>query len=91
MLESLDGPAVQDKVIVTTVEVEAKVGLTAFLDRKVVTIQPLTGKVLVTFEAGKDGLEIFNKQMMTFEASDTQPLYIKAFSGSVDVIVAERA
>jgi hypothetical protein len=89
MLQPLDGPSVQDTLAVTT-EVEAKVGASAFEERKVITLQP-DDKLLVTFESGQPGFTLAKNGIYTFEASNTQPVYITAVSGTVNVIVAERA
>lgn len=89
MLQPLDGPSVQDTIAVTT-EVEAKVGASAFDERKVVTLQP-DGKLYVTFESGQPGFTLAKNGIYTFEAASSQPVYISAVSGTVNVIVAERA
>lgn len=86
----LDGPAVQDVINISTSQVEAKVGASAFDDRKVVTLQP-QGKIYVSFVSGEDGFLLFKNGIYTFEATHQQPLYIKALAGTVDVVVAERA
>ena len=86
----LDGPSAQDVISVTT-QVEAKVGASALGERKVVTIQPTDGKLYVSFVSGEDGFLCFKNGIYTFEASEQQPLYIKAFTGTVAVVIAERA
>ena len=90
----LDGPAEQTVLSVTTTQVEAKVGTTAFSERKVVTLQPLDGKIRVFFKTGlanSSGLLVHKNQIISLEAADTQPIYIAAESGTVNVVVAERA
>lgn len=87
----LDGPSVQDVISVTTSQVELKVGASAYPERKVVTIQPQDGKVYVSFVSGEDGFLCFKNGIYTFESSDSQLLYIKSVSGTVNVVVAERA
>ena len=90
MLQPLDGPSVQDTLAVTTTEVEAKVGASPFEERKVVTLQA-DGKLLVTFESGQPGFTLAKNGIYTFEAAYSQPVYIKAVSGTVNVVIAERA
>ena len=88
----LDGPAVQDSLTATGTYAEIKIGASPYDERKAITLQPLEGKLYVTFETGKPGFLLFKYQIMTFEASSTQPLYFKTVSGSSEaVIVAERA
>jgi hypothetical protein len=90
----LDGPSDQTSIVVTTSEVEAKVGASAFPERKIVTIQPLDGRVRVLFKTGlaaTSGFLVFKNQIASFEASDTQPVYLRTESGSTTVIVSERS
>lgn len=103
MLQPLDGPSSQTTLTVNTSTVqEAKVGGSALESRKVVTLQPTSGKIYVYF--GDDtasapnaatvianGLVIFKNAKESFEAGQKQPVYILAVTGSVTVKVVERA
>lgn len=91
MIFPLDGPSVQDVISVTTSQQELKIGALAYPERKVVTIQAQDGKVYVSFVSGEDGFLCFKNGIYTFEASESQILYIKSVSGTVNVVVAERA
>jgi len=102
-ISPLDGPAKQTKITVNTTTVqEIKVGASAQDERKVITVQPLTGKIYVYFGDATasapnaatviaNGFVQYKKAKDDYEASPQQPLYILAVSGSVDVIIAERA
>ena len=91
MLLPLDGPAVQSKQTIPASETLVKVGASVLTERKVITVQPLTGNVYLTFETGKDGFLLLKRGIYSFEASETQVVYIKAVAGTEDVIIAERA
>ncbi len=91
MLLPLDGPAIQDEKTVTTTETEVKVGASVYSERKAVTIQPVDGTIRVSFETGKPGFYLYQGGVYTFEASQTQLLYWKSVTGSVTVVLAERA
>ena len=94
MFLPLDGPSEQTSISVSTSEVEAKVGLAPLLGRKVVTIQPLTGRVRVLFKSGilaTSGILIYKRQIVSFEASESQSIYLITESGITDVVVVERA
>jgi len=86
----VDGPAVQGTLNVST-EVEAKVGATVLAERKVITIQPIDGKIYASFQSGVEGFLIFKSQIVSFEISDLLPLYLVAESGTVEVKICERA
>jgi tetrahydromethanopterin S-methyltransferase subunit A len=99
---ALDGPAKQGKVSVTTgAVVEVKVGGTAFAERGVITLQPLGGTIRIYFadegivpsiaNVQDDGVKQFKNQIMTYEATDSQAVYMIAESATTDVIVIERA
>jgi hypothetical protein len=102
MFEPLDGPSTQIKLsaVGTVTVVEAKVGASRFTDRKVVTLQP-TGKIYVYFGDGittpsaatvaANGLIHFKDAKESYEAGERQPLFLLSVTGSVDVIVVERA
>lgn len=97
----LDGPAQQTTLTVNTSTVQEAKGATALPERKVVTIQPTTGKIYVYFGDGAsvpsaatviaDGFVQFKNARDSYEASDTQKIYILAVTGTVTVKVAERA
>jgi len=100
--DNLNGPASQKVIEITDLIVsEALTDLTPLTDRKVVTIQPLTGKIYVYFGDGvtvpdaasvaANGFIMMKLQKETYEASPNQHLYLLAFSGSVNVALAERA
>lgn len=101
-LQPLDGPSLQDTLSISTVSVlEVKSGVTALPERKVITIQPLDGSVYIYFGDG-DNIPtttdvstkgfLHNKKLKeSYEASETQPVFILAVSGTVDVRFAERA
>lgn len=102
MYEVLDGPAKQTTLSVTNAAVvEAKVGTTAFSERKVVTIQPTSKNVYVYFgdngttpsvtTVQNDGIKLYKNGVYSFEATDTQPIWLLAVSGTSNVKVVERA
>ena len=102
MLRPLDGPSKQGKLSVTTsVAVEIKIEAGAYSERKVITLQPLDGKILVYFAdegvvpsaatVSSDGFEHPKKAVRSYEATDKQALYMVSSSGTVNVITAERA
>ena len=101
MLLPLDGPSKQDTLSVTTLSVvEVKADTTALSERKVVTIQG-DGKFYLYFNDGgsapsvsdlqNDGLLLFKNVLYTYEATDTQALYVLSVSGTVNLKVVERA
>ena len=90
MFEPLDGPSAQGILTVTTTESALRIGPDNFSERWVVTIQPTDGKVYVSFQTGVEGFLIFKNQLVTFEGTDSQTLYIKAVVGTVTVKIAER-
>lgn len=99
---SLDGPATQDKITVSnSVLTELKVNASALTDRKVITVQPLGGKLKIYFGDGisapsiatvdSDGFIHFKWQMHDYEAAASQPIYLLSDSGTIEVIISERA
>lgn len=102
MLQPLDGPSKQGKLssIDTITAVEAKVGASAFEDRKVVTLQP-NGNMKVYFaDDGEtpsaatvlaNGLDHYKNAKESYEAGAKQKIFILAASGTIDVVVVERA
>ena len=101
MFQPLDGPSLQDKITVDTTTVqELKSGGSALEERKVVTIQP-DGRIYVYFGDGSstpsaatvvaDGFLQFKDSKETYEASESQPVFVLAVTGTVNVRFAERA
>lgn len=102
MLQPVDGPSTQGNVSVdTTTPQELKVGASRLTERKIVTLQPLDGKVWVYFgEEGvtpsaanlqDNGFEVAKKEKASFEVGERQPLWVLSQSGTTDVRYAERA
>jgi len=102
MFQPLDGPAIQGTISVnTTVPQLVKVGASAFDERKVITIQPIDGRIYVYFAndgenpnaatISSKGFIQYKIQKDSYEASHTQNVYILAVSGTVDVRIAERS
>jgi len=103
MLQPLDGPAAQTTLSAnTTVVQEIKVGGSPLSARKVITVQPTSGRVYVYFgddtasapSAGtvsSNGIVVFKNAKETFEAGEKQPVYVLAVSGTVSVKIVERA
>ena len=102
MLQPLDGPSSQSTLssVGTATVVEAKVGGSALAERKVVTLQG-DGKFYVYFGDGSttpnaatviaDGVTVFKDQITSFEASESQPLFVLAVTGTVNIKIIERA
>ena len=101
MLQPLDGPASQTTLTVTSASVaEVKVGGSALVERKVVTLYP-DEKIYIYFGDGistptvsnlqNDGIQLAKRQLVTLEAADTQFLYTLAVSTTSNVKVVERA
>ena len=102
MLSPLDGPAKQFQLTAnTTTPQELKRDATALEERKVITIQAIDGKVWIYFadeietvtaaNVSSKGFLHFSKGKESYEASNTQKVYVLAFAGTVDVRGAERA
>lgn len=103
MLQPLDGPSLQNVILVDSVTVkEVKIGAFAMVERKVITLQP-DDKIRVYFGDSDaaapsaaivltNGFKHHKNTIRSYEASSTQPIYILSDTGaSVNVIVAERA
>ena len=101
MLLPLDGPSKQLKITIDTVTPAlAKADTLPKPERKVLTLQG-NGRFYVYFadESGApnaatvlaNGFLQFKDQIETYEAADSQDVYLLAVSGTVDVVVAERA
>ena len=102
MLLPLDGPSAQIKItsVGTVTPVEVKVGASALTERKVITMQP-SGNMKVYFTDGitvpsaatvsANGLDHYKNTKETYEAGEQQVVYVLAASGTIDVVVVERA
>lgn len=101
MFLPLDGPSLQDQESVTDSTVfRVKSGSSELAGRDVVSIQPLDGKIWVFFGDGStvpSASDVKNKgfpqpknSFRTYEATETQEIYIVADTGTVDVRFAER-
>lgn len=101
MLQPLDGPSLQGVLSVGTgAVVEAKNDSVAFADRKVITVQP-TGKIYVYFandgttpslsDVSTKGFIHYKNAKESYEAGEKQKVYFLSVSGTVNVVLAERA
>lgn len=101
MFQPLDGPSAQVKLtsVGVATPVEVKVGASALTDRAVITIQP-NGNIKVYFSDGTvpsaatilaNGFDHYKSAKETYEAGEKQKVYILAASGTVDVVIVERA
>jgi hypothetical protein len=101
MFQPLDGPAAQIKLtaIGTATPVEAMVGATALPERAAVTLQP-NGNMKVYFSDGSvpsaatvlaNGLDHAKSAKETYEAGEQQRIFLLAVTGTIDVILVERA
>lgn len=102
MLQPLDGPSKQGNISVDTAVVqEVKSGASALTERKIITLQPTDGNVYVYFaDEGvvpnaatviANGFIQYKRSINSYEASNSQLVYILAESGTVEVRFAERA
>lgn len=102
MLSPLDGPSAHGLLSLTTGTVTvAKVGATAHPERKVITLQPLDGKIRVFFGGEgaapsaatvvAQGFRHPKNAVRSYEASDSQVIYLTSETGTVSVVIAERA
>lgn len=102
MYQPLDGPSAQIKItsVDTITPVEVKVGASALSERQVITLQP-SGNMKVYFAGDgaapsaatilANGLDHFKNAKESYEAGEKQRVYVLATSGTIDVIVVERA
>lgn len=101
MFMPLDGPSNQFAVALTsTVAVEVKVG-SPLQERKMLTILPTDGKIYIYFGDGSTtpsasdiqtkGFPHAKNTLKSYEASDSQDVWIVSDTGTVDVRIAERA
>lgn len=97
----LDGPSLQGSASVNSASVfRVRVGAAEMPERDVVSIQPLDGKIWVYFGDGVNvpsasdvkskGFPQPKGGMRTYEATNTQEIYIVSDAGTVDVRFAER-
>lgn len=102
MFRALDGPSLQSQENVSDSTIfRVKAGASELDSRSVVTILPLDGKIWVFFGDGStiptaqnvkdNGFPQFKMSLRSYEASDSQEMYIVSDSGTVDVRFAERS
>jgi hypothetical protein len=99
----LDGPSKQFAVALTdSTAVEVKDGANpAISERKIITILPTDGKIYIYFGNGVDtptandiqtkGFPHPKGAIRSYEATNTQDVWIVADTGTVDVRIAERS
>jgi len=102
MLQPLDGPSSQGTLssVGTVTPIEVKVGASALEDRKVITLQG-DGRYYVYFGDGTstpsagtvsaNGFLNFRNQLVSYEATNQQQIFVLAVTGTVDIKIAERA
>lgn len=101
MFQPLDGPSLQNKITINSSTVtEIKIGSDALSERQAITLQP-NGNIKVYFGDGTttpssstvqtNGLNHFKNAKETYEAGESQKVYMLSISGNVDVIVVERS
>lgn len=102
MFQPLDGPSVQGTLSVTSSTVqEAKVGGSRLTDRQVITIQAdkdiyvyfgdSTAAAPSSGTVSANGFRQYKDSIQTYEAGETQPVYILAVSATASTKIAERA
>lgn len=102
MFLPLDGPSLQSQENVSDSTIfRVKVDTNELYSRAVVTILPLDGKIWVYFGDGStvptaqnvkdNGFPQFKMSLRSYEASESQEIYIVADDGTVDVRFAERS
>ena len=74
---------------VTTTAVVANVSGSNRVNRKIIELQPITGKINWGYDSSCP-FELSKKAIRIISASDTLDVYYKAVSGSVDVAVGEK-
>ena len=87
----LDGPGTTGAITVSTSAVEAKIGASAFSERKVVIIQPLDGDIYWSYDSGvtiSSGHLINTGTLQFISTSELLPIYLVAGS-STDVRLSE--
>ena len=103
MFQPLDGPSRQLASTSLTTTTVVKVGLAgvALEERKVVTIQPISGNIYIYFgddsttpnatTVAADGFIQTKNTLQSYEASASQNLFILSVSGTIQVKIVERA
>lgn len=93
MYQPTDGPGLHGALNVTdAIAVEVKVGGSNAEERKVVSIQPIDGKIYYGYSSGvtsSNGTLISKKQLVYLETSVQLSIYIIANNGTVDVRITE--
>lgn len=98
----LDGPSKQFSISLTdSTVIKVENGGSPLESRKIITILPTDGKIWIYFgdnsttpnaaTVKSDGFPHFKNALHSYEASDTQEIYIVSDTGNVDVRVSERA
>ena len=101
MLYPLDGPSLHGNTSVTDSSVfRVKVGAEELVEREVVSICPIDGKIWVLFGDGQttptvqfvkeNGFPQRKEALRTYEAANTQEIYVVADTGTVKIHFAER-
>jgi len=89
----LDGPAVQGTITVGTSVSEAKIGASAFEDRKVIMAQAKNNSIFWSYDAGvttSTGFELYPGTFVQIETGPDLPVYFVAASNTT-VVLAEVA
>jgi hypothetical protein len=97
----LDGPAAQAKLVVTdSTPVEVKAGSTILDDRQSITLQG-SGKFYVYFAEDSstptattvenNGFWQYKNVKESYEAGGTQKVWLMSVTGTIDIVVCERA
>mgnify|MGYP001764088044 CR=1 FL=1 len=101
MFQPLNGPSSQTKLtgVDAITPVEVKVGANALSERQVITMQP-SGNMKVYFSDGSvpsgatvlaNGLDHFKNTKESYEAGERQRVFVLAATGTIDVVIVERA
>lgn len=90
-VDRLNNGGVSATLAVTTTPVEAKVGASALTERKVLSVQPLDGKIFWGYTNVSQPFELAKLQPASWTAGPGTPIWIVAASGTVDVAVGEAA
>jgi len=101
MFQPLDGPSAQVKLtsVGVATPVEVKVGASALSERSVITMQP-NGNMKVYFSDGTvpsaatvlaNGLDHYKNAKESYEAGEKQRVFVLAATGTIDVVIVERA
>jgi hypothetical protein len=81
-------------VNITTTAAELKVGGTALAGRKMVSIQPIDGKIYYGYDnsvTSSNGTELAKKQIIVFTVGAGISVYLVSAAGTVDVRIGELA